>query len=165
MPGPLSKVQITMSDQTRVQIQSWLRCPTMPSGLVRRARAVLLLEQGGRYAPTARQVGKSNVRPVRKAAASASIRMKLCSSSYVSANRQRRGEANYVNGWPWSIPSPMLVTGKDDALVIAGCVKISSICAAARLSTICTSLPVLQRFLPIFRLLLDFLTGSLVLLC
>ena len=59
MPGPLSKVQITMSDQTRVQIQSWLRCPTMPSGLVRRARAVLLLEQGGRYAPTARQVGLS----------------------------------------------------------------------------------------------------------
>jgi transposase len=59
MPGPLSKVQMTMSDQTRVQIQSWLRCPTMPSGLVRRARAVLLLEQGGRYAPTARQVGLS----------------------------------------------------------------------------------------------------------
>src|SRR5947207_10798523 len=59
MPGLLSKVQITMSDQTRVQMQSWLCWPTMPSGLVRRARAVLLLEQGGRYAPTARQVGLS----------------------------------------------------------------------------------------------------------
>ena len=59
MPGPFSKIQITMSDQTRVQIQSWLRCPTMPSGLVRRARALLLLEQGERYAPTAKQAGLS----------------------------------------------------------------------------------------------------------
>jgi transposase len=59
MPAPFSKIQITMSDQTRVQIQSWLRCPTMPSGLVRRARALLLLEQGERYAPTAKQVGLS----------------------------------------------------------------------------------------------------------
>ena len=59
MPGPFSKIQITMSDQTRVQLQSWLRSPTMPSGLVRRARALLLLEQGYRYAPTAKQVGLS----------------------------------------------------------------------------------------------------------
>jgi len=48
-----------MSEQTRVQLQSWLRSPTMPAGQVRRARALLLLAQGSRYAPTARQVGLS----------------------------------------------------------------------------------------------------------
>ena len=60
MPGPFSKVQITMSDQTRAQLQSWLRCPTKPAGLVKRARALLLLEEGERYAPTARRVGLSD---------------------------------------------------------------------------------------------------------
>ena len=48
-----------MSDQTRALLQSWMRRPTKPSGLVRRARALLLLEQGLRFAPTARQVGLS----------------------------------------------------------------------------------------------------------
>jgi transposase len=65
MPGPLSAIQITMNDPTRVLLQSWLRCPTKPSGLVRRARALLLLAQGYRYPPTARQVGLSE-RHVRK---------------------------------------------------------------------------------------------------
>jgi transposase len=59
MPGPLSTIQITMSEQTRALLQSWLRSLTKPSGLVRRARALLLLEQGKRYASTARQVGLS----------------------------------------------------------------------------------------------------------
>jgi transposase len=59
MPGPLSTIQITMSDQTRVLLQSWVRRPTKPSGLVRRARALLLLEGGQRIAPTAKQVGLS----------------------------------------------------------------------------------------------------------
>jgi transposase len=59
MPGPLSTIQITMSEQTRALLQSWLRRPTKPSGLIRRARALLLLEQGERYASTARQVGLS----------------------------------------------------------------------------------------------------------
>jgi hypothetical protein len=48
VPGPLSTIQITMSDQTRALLQSWLRRPTMPSGMIRRARALLLLEQGKR---------------------------------------------------------------------------------------------------------------------
>ncbi len=38
---------------------SWVRRPTKPSGLVRRARALLLLEGGQRIAPTAKQVGLS----------------------------------------------------------------------------------------------------------
>ena len=59
MPGPLSKVQISMNDQTRMLLQSWVRRPTKPSGLVRRARALLLLERGQRLAPTAKQVGLS----------------------------------------------------------------------------------------------------------
>jgi transposase len=65
MPDPLSTIQITMNDPTRALLQSWLRRPTKPSGLVRRARALLLLAQGYRYAPTARQVGLSE-RHVRK---------------------------------------------------------------------------------------------------
>ncbi len=59
MAGPLSTIQITMSDQTHALLQSWVRRPTKPSGLVRRARALLLLERGQRFAPTARQVGLS----------------------------------------------------------------------------------------------------------
>jgi len=65
MPGPLSTIPITMNDPTRALLQSWLRRPTKPSGLVRHARALLLLAQGSRYAPTARQVGLSE-RHVRK---------------------------------------------------------------------------------------------------
>ena len=57
MPGPHSVLQISMNDQTRALLQRWLRCPKMPGGLVRRARALLLLEQGYRYIPTAKQVG------------------------------------------------------------------------------------------------------------
>src|SRR2546421_10913410 len=57
MPGPRSALQISMNKQTRALCQRWLRSPTTPSGLVRRARALLLLEQGCRYAPTAEQVG------------------------------------------------------------------------------------------------------------
>ncbi len=48
-----------MSDQTRTLLQSWVRRPTKPSGLVRRARALLLLERGQRLAPTAKHVGLS----------------------------------------------------------------------------------------------------------
>lgn len=57
MPGPHSTLQISMNEQTRTFLQRWLRCPKAPAGLVRRARALLLLEQGYRYAPTAKQVG------------------------------------------------------------------------------------------------------------
>ncbi len=57
MPGPLSALQISMSDQTRTLLHSWVRRPKTPSGLVRRARALLLLEQGSRYTPTAKPIG------------------------------------------------------------------------------------------------------------
>lgn len=56
MPGPHSALQISMNDQTRTFLQKWLRGQKMPAGLVRRARALLLLEQGYRYIPTAKQV-------------------------------------------------------------------------------------------------------------
>ena len=59
MPGPLSTIQVTMNNQTRELLQSWVRRPTKPAGLVRRARALLLLERGQRMVPTARQVGLS----------------------------------------------------------------------------------------------------------
>lgn len=57
MPGPHSTLHISMNDQTRALLQTWLRCPNMPAGLVKRARALLLLEQGFRYTATAKQVG------------------------------------------------------------------------------------------------------------
>ena len=56
MPGPLSALQISLNDQTRLLLQKWVRRPKTPLGLAKRARALLLLEQGSRYAPTARQV-------------------------------------------------------------------------------------------------------------
>jgi len=57
MPGPHSALQISMNDQTRALLHRWMRCPKMPVGLVRRVRALLLLERGYRYTPTAKQVG------------------------------------------------------------------------------------------------------------
>jgi len=59
MPGPLSLIQMTMNSQTRERLQSWMPRPSKPAGLVRRARALLLLERGQHFAPTARQVGLS----------------------------------------------------------------------------------------------------------
>lgn len=57
MRGRHSALNIEMTDQTRMLLQKWVRCPKTPSGLMRRARALLLLEQGYRYVPTAKQVG------------------------------------------------------------------------------------------------------------
>src|SRR5258706_4325602 len=88
--------------------------------------------------------------------------MKPCSSSYESVNRRRKDGPNCANGWPLSIPWPMLVSGKEDAHAIADCGRISSICAAALSSTICTFSLVPSSFQLSFRTLLDYLTGSLV---
>src|SRR5258708_30485598 len=83
--------------------------------------------------------------------------MKHCSSSYVSANRPRKGVLSYENELRLSIPWPMLVDGKDDVLAIADCAKISSICGVAQLSTICMSCLAHSRFLLSIRTSLEFL--------
>src|SRR5258707_14835857 len=56
----------------------------------------------------------------------------------------------------------MLVGGKDDAPVIVDCVRISSICAAALLSTTCMSWLAPSKSRLSLRTLLEYLTGSLV---
>ena len=73
-----------------------------------------------------------------------------------NASRRQKDEPNCANGWRLSIPSRMSVNGKDDAHAIEDCAKISSICADALSSTICTSWLVPSRFRLIFRMPLDF---------
>src|SRR5438132_13690892 len=46
-----------MEPPTRVTLQGWLHRQKTPNGLARRARAMLLLEQGQTYLHTALQVG------------------------------------------------------------------------------------------------------------
>src|SRR2546421_8873531 len=89
--------------------------------------------------------------------------MKPCSVSYARVNKRRKDATNCVSVWLLSILSHMLVTGKDDAHAIVGCARISSICAVALSSTICTSWLILSSFLLSLRTLLDFLTDALVL--
>jgi DNA-binding CsgD family transcriptional regulator len=46
MRGRKLSFSIALSDGERTELQRWLRSPTMPSGLVARARAILLLSEG-----------------------------------------------------------------------------------------------------------------------
>src|SRR2546421_9144305 len=87
--------------------------------------------------------------------------MKPCSVSYARVNKRRKDATNCVSVWLLSILSHMLVTGKDDAHAIVGCARISSICAVALSSTICTSWLIPSSFLLSLRTLLDFLTDAL----
>jgi hypothetical protein len=87
--------------------------------------------------------------------------MKPYSSSYESANKLRKDKLNCANGSQLSIHLLMLVDDKDSALGIADYARTSSIYAGVPLSTICMSWPVLSRFKLIFKMLLDFSTGSL----
>jgi hypothetical protein len=57
MRGRRSTLRIQMDDPTRITLQSWLHRQKAPNGLVRRARAMLLLEQGQTYLHTAERVG------------------------------------------------------------------------------------------------------------
>src|SRR5438105_3534548 len=57
MRGRRSTLRIQMDDLTRATLHSWLHRQKMPNGLIRRARAMLLLEQGQTYLHTAEQVG------------------------------------------------------------------------------------------------------------
>src|SRR5438876_4197770 len=87
--------------------------------------------------------------------------MKPCLSSYAKASKHQRDEPNCVNGWQLSIHWHMSVGGKGDALVIGENARISSICAAARSSTICMSWLVPKHFRLSFKLSLDYLTDAL----
>ena len=57
MRGRRSSLRIQMDAPTRATLSSWLRQQNAPNGLVRRARAMLLLEQGQTYLQTAEQIG------------------------------------------------------------------------------------------------------------
>ena len=64
MPGRHSTMKIQMNPQTRTLLQSWLHRQKTPLGQAKRARAMLLLEQGHPFVHTARWVGftESNLR-------------------------------------------------------------------------------------------------------
>src|SRR6266699_489966 len=57
MQGRHSCFRIQMDPPTRVTLQGWLHRQKTPNSLARRARAMLLLEQGQTYLHTALQVG------------------------------------------------------------------------------------------------------------
>ena len=57
MRGRHAGLMIQMSQQTRVTLQGWLQRQKTPLGRAKRARAMLLLEQGHSYAHTAKWVG------------------------------------------------------------------------------------------------------------
>jgi len=65
MRGRHSRFQIQMTDQTRTTLQSWLHRRKIPYGQAKRARALLLLEQGWTFVQTAERVGLTE-RNVRK---------------------------------------------------------------------------------------------------
>jgi len=57
MRGRHSTVMISMTPQTREQLHRWAHRQKTPVGLAKRARAMLLLEQGFTFVRTARYVG------------------------------------------------------------------------------------------------------------
>jgi hypothetical protein len=46
MHGRKSPNVVALTEQERSELNRWVRCPSMPSGLVRRTRAVLLVSEG-----------------------------------------------------------------------------------------------------------------------
>lgn len=59
MRGRTSALKIDMDAESRTILLSWLRRQKTPAGLVKRARAMLLLADGQTYAHTSKQVGLS----------------------------------------------------------------------------------------------------------
>lgn len=59
MPGPRSSLadRLMLTDAERATLEQWQRAPTLPSGLVRRGRMILLLADGQSVSETARRVG------------------------------------------------------------------------------------------------------------
>jgi len=65
MRGRISRVVVAVDEPTRTTLEGWLRSPATPMGRARRARAILLLAAGERYAHVAERVGLAE-RHVRK---------------------------------------------------------------------------------------------------
>lgn len=59
MRGRRSPLVVTLSEEERNELDRWLRCTTIPAGLARRARVVLLVADGNTITETARLVGFS----------------------------------------------------------------------------------------------------------
>ena len=57
MRGRQSALKIQISEPDRAVLQGWLRRQKTSVGLARRARGILLLEQGCTYVQTSQQVG------------------------------------------------------------------------------------------------------------
>jgi hypothetical protein len=63
MPGGLdmrrrqSPYVVLLTEEEHKELNHWLRCTTMPAGLVRRARAILLVSEGKSLSETGRIVG------------------------------------------------------------------------------------------------------------
>src|SRR5260370_4835441 len=57
IPGRHSTLKIEMNQETRLTLQVWVRHRKNSGGLARRARALLLLEQGHSYVQTATWIG------------------------------------------------------------------------------------------------------------
>ena len=65
MRGRISRVVVEVDEPTRATLEGWLRSTATPLGRARRARAILLLAAGERYAHVAERVGLAE-RHVRK---------------------------------------------------------------------------------------------------
>ena len=57
MRGRKSKIVVTLTEVQREELQYFLRCPNKPAGLVRRARAVLMLAEKHSFSDIQRQTG------------------------------------------------------------------------------------------------------------
>ncbi len=65
MRGRISRVVVAVDEPARTTLEGWLRSPKTPVGRAKRARAILLLAAGERYAHVADRVGLAE-RHVRK---------------------------------------------------------------------------------------------------
>jgi len=65
MRGRPTKLIVTIDDEAKQTLEGWLRRQKTPSGLAKRARAVLLLAAGTPFVETGRRVGLGE-RHVRK---------------------------------------------------------------------------------------------------
>ena len=57
MRGRKSPNVVALTEEERSELNRWIRSPTMRSGLVRRARAVLLVSEGKSLSEVGRMVG------------------------------------------------------------------------------------------------------------
>lgn len=57
MQGRKTQLKVQMDEETREILQGWLRKQKIEVGLAKRARAMLMLEEGEAYIHVAKQVG------------------------------------------------------------------------------------------------------------